>query len=256
MDFKLRNKTVLVTGASGGIGSSIARMFAGEGCSIVAGYQHNVQAASSLVGEITSRGGSCIAAQVDVGDAGSVQSFVKKAGETFGTVDVLVNNAGNIAGVSNSLIVDMPVEHWDSVLRTHVIGTFLCTQAAAPHLKKNGWGRIINISSSHALSGGRVGLSNYAAAKGAVLPLTKATAKELGKYGITANAIIPGFIAAGMSEKLKPEVRAAIIAQNPMQRLGTADEIAALAVWLASAQAGYITGQFIACDGGRFDYDL
>ncbi len=254
MDLGLKNKTVLVTGASGGIGSSIARMFALEGCFVVVGYRQNAQAARSLADEIKARGGTCMAAPVDVGDAGSVQSFVNQSVETFGTVDVLVNNAGNFTGVSP--ITDMPVEHWESVLRTHVIGTFLCTQAVAPHLKKNGWGRIINISSVHALSGGRVGISNYAAAKGAVLPLTKATAKEFGSYGITANAIIPGFIDAGMSEKLKPEARAAIIAQNPMQRLGTADEVGALAVWLASVHAGYITGQFIACDGGRFDYVL
>jgi 3-oxoacyl-[acyl-carrier protein] reductase len=256
MELGLKGKAVLVTGASGGIGSAIARMFAQEGCSVAVAYYRNDEAANALVRNCLDLGVSSISVQVDVCNEESVRVLAKTALDAFDRIDVLVNNAGAIAGMSNSPIAEMPVEHWESIFKTNMTGTFLCTKAIAPHMKERGWGRIINISSIHALSGGRVGISNYAAVKGAVLTFTKAAAKEFGRYGITANAIIPGFIAAGMSERLRPELRAAIIAQNPMHRLGTAEEVAALAVWLGSTHAGYINGQFLGCDGGRSDYDL
>jgi 3-oxoacyl-[acyl-carrier protein] reductase len=256
MELGLKEKVVLVTGGSGGIGSAIARMFAQEGCVVAVTYHNNGERASALVKDLVAQGSVATAIPLDVCNEESVRAFVTKTLDTFNRIDVLVNNAGNIAGVSNSPIGEMPLEHWESIFKTHMTGTFLCTRAVAPHMKDKGAGRIINISSVHALSGGRLGISNYAAAKGAILTFTKATAKELGAYGVTANAIIPGFITVGMSQTLRSDVRAAVIAQNPMHRLGTADEVAALAVWLASAWAGYVNGQFIACDGGRSDYDL
>lgn len=256
MDLGLKGKTVIITGASGGIGRGIAAAFAGEGASVVLGYHRERAAAEELAERLRAGGGRSAALPLDVGDPGSVRAFVSQVAQIDSHIDVLVNNAGILAGFSGDGIESLSLENWETVFRVHMTGTFLCTKEVLPYMKRSGFGRIINISSVHALTGGRAGLSNYAAAKGSVLTFTSSTAREFGRHGITANAIVPGFIGAGMVSGLSSEMREAIEAQNPVNRLGTAEEIGALAAFLASGQAGYISGQAIRCDGGRFDYAL
>lgn len=257
MELGLSGRVALITGASGGLGQAIARRFVMEGASVVLGYYNRGQeAAECLVKELTGVSGAAQTFQVNVADKKSVEAFVSNAAQAFGRVDVLVNNAGILHPGLKAPLSQMTLDQWDKMLHVHVTGTLLCTQAAVPYMKERRWGRIINISSLHARTGGREGLGSYAVAKGAVLTLSKAFSREFASYNITTNTIIPGFINAGMSRGLTDEVRQAIKAQNPLGRLGRAEEIGALTAFLSSDLAGYINGQAVSCDGGRFDYIL
>jgi 3-oxoacyl-[acyl-carrier protein] reductase len=251
MDTKLKNLSVIVTGGNGGIGSEITRAFAREGARVMIGYYGPREQADALVAELK---GHALAMEVDVRDPQSVQRLMERTAEVFGRIDVLINNAGILSARQNIDVMD--VDQWDKAMDVNLKGTFLCTRAAIPWLIQGRQSRIVNISSVHALAGGRKGLSAYASSKGAVISFTKSAAKELGEKGITVNAIAPGFIDAGMGDGIDPLTKQRIVEQCLLGRMGRADEIASLAVFLASAQAGYITGQIIACDGGRHDYCL
>lgn len=257
MELGLNGRVALITGASGGLGQAIARRFAMEGAAVVLGYYSQGQeAAKRLTKELTDINGAAQAFQVNVSDKKSVDAFLSNAVQAFGRVDVLVNNAGVLRPSLKAPLASMSLDQWDAMFHVHVAGTLFCTQAAVPYMKERRWGRIVNISSLHARTGGREGLGSYAAAKGTILTLSKAFSREFAPYNITTNAIIPGFIDAGMSRGLTDEIRQAIEAQNPLGRLGRAEEIAALAAFLSSDLAGYINGQAVPCDGGRFDYVL
>lgn len=257
MELGLSGRVVLITGASGGLGQAITRQFVREGAAVALGYYNRGrEVAERLANELTSMGGTAQAFQVNVSDKASAEAFVSSAVQAFGEVNVLVNNAGILRPGLKAPLAQMTQEQWDDMLRVHVTGTLLCTQATVPYMKEKRWGRIVNISSLHARTGGREGLGSYATAKGAVLTLSKAFSREFASYNITTNTIIPGFIDAGMSRGLTEEIRQSIEEQNPLGRLGRAEEIGALAAFLASDLAGYINGQAISCDGGRFDYIL
>ena len=243
---KLDGKVALVTGASRGIGRAIAIAFAKEGATVAVNYAGNNEKAESVVGEIKELGRDAIAIQGDVADADSVSAMIKTVTESFGKIDILVNNAGI---TRDNLLMRLKEDDWDSVINTNLKGVFLCTKAITRLMMKQRQGRIINISSVVGVSG-NAGQANYAAAKSGVIGLTKTSAKELAARGITVNAIAPGFIETDMTNHLTEDVGEQMLQQIPLKRFGSPDDVAHTAVFLASEEAGYITGQTIHVDGG------
>ena len=241
----LTGKVALVTGAARGIGRAIAHKLAARGAS-VAIADLLVDAAGAAAEELKSGGFSALALAVDVSSADSVEETVNKTVEKFGSVDVLVNNAGI---TKDGLLFRMNEADWDSVLAVNLKGVFLTTKAAARVMAQKRWGRIINISSVVGLMGNS-GQSNYAASKAGVVGFTKACAKELAGRNITVNAVAPGFIRTEMTEKLPERAREAFLSAIPLGRPGTAEDVAAAVGFLVSDEAGYITGQVLQVDGG------
>lgn len=243
---KLENKTVLVTGASRGIGREIALIFAKEGANIVVNYSGSKEKAEEVVNEITALGQKAIAYQCNVSDGESVQTMVKETIAEFGSLDILVNNAGI---TRDNLLMRMKDDEWDDVININLKGVFLCTKAVTRQMMKQRAGKIINVSSIVGVIG-NPGQANYVAAKSGVIGLTKTTAKELASRNITVNAIAPGFITTDMTDQLKDDVKEAMLAQIPLGKFGQAKDIANAVLFLASDDANYITGQTIHIDGG------
>lgn len=238
----LKGKNVIVTGAAKGIGRAIAVAFAKEGCNIVLNYRSSVP--EELIKEIEDCGVKCLTVQCDVSDFAQAEELVKKAAEEFGSVDVLVNNAGI---TRDTLLMRMKEEDFDAVIATNLKGTFNMVKHASKIMLKQRSGSIINMSSVVGVMG-NVGQANYAASKAGVIGLTKSTARELAARGITCNAIAPGFIKTAMTDVLSDSVKENILNNIPLKRMGEPEEIAELAVFLAKTK--YITGQVINCDGG------
>ncbi|RME85655.1 MAG: 3-oxoacyl-[acyl-carrier-protein] reductase [Caldilineae bacterium] len=242
----LADKVALVTGASRGIGAAIARHMAAAGATVVVNYHSNQEAAEQVVADITSQGGNAVAMQCDVSDFKASEQMIKQIKKDFGRLDILVNNAGT---TRDNVIMMMKEEDWDLVLNTNLKSAWNCSRAAARIMMRQRSGRIINITSVAGISG-NAGQTNYAASKAGMIGLTKSLAKEIGPRGITVNAIAPGFVRTDLTAELIDEIQDRIIEMTSMRRLGTADDVAALAVFLASDAAGFITGQVIAVDGG------
>lgn len=243
---KLEGRSILVTGASRGIGREIALEFAREGANIAVNFSGSEAKANETVDEIKAMGREAFAVQCDVSNAESVASMVKETIDRFGKLDVLVNNAGI---TKDNLIMRMKEEEWDDVININLKGVFLCTKAVTRQMMKQRSGRIVNIASIVGVSG-NPGQANYVAAKAGVIGLTKTTAKELSSRNITVNAVAPGFITTDMTEKLTEEVKSEMLKQIPLARFGEPKDIAKVAVFLASDDSSYMTGQTLHVDGG------
>jgi 3-oxoacyl-[acyl-carrier protein] reductase len=243
---KLKDQVALITGGSRGIGRGIAKAFAGEGARVAIVFKGNQQAADSLLREVQEAGGTALAVQADVTDAEAAQRCVEQVEKECGRFDILVNNAGIIR---DDLFVRMEPETWRSVLDTNLGGAYNFCRAVAYTLMKQRHGRIINISSVAAEHVNQ-GQANYAASKGAINAFTRALAIELASRGVTVNAIAPGFIATDMSEAIRNKAGEVIKKMIPMRRLGQPEDIAKVAVFLASEDSAYMTGQVLTVDGG------
>lgn len=242
-------RSAVVTGSSRGIGRAVAEELARAGfdvcvnCSSERGLPGVQQLADELAAE---HGVRAIAVAANVADAAEAEALVAAAHEAFGRVDVLVNNAGI---TRDGLIARMKEEDFDAVIDVNLKGTFNCCKAAAQRMMKQRYGRIVNLSSVVGVAG-NAGQANYAASKAGVIGLTKSLARELAARNVTANAVAPGFIATDMTDALSEKQREAILGRIAAKRLGAPEDVAALVRFLASEEAGYITGQVVCIDGG------
>ncbi len=240
--FDLTGKCALITGASGGIGGAIARALQGAGATVALSGTR-VEPLEALAAELGER---AHVLPCDLGDPEAVDALPKRAAEAMGALDILVNNAGI---TRDQIFMRMSDEDWQTVIDVNLTATMrLCRGAVRPMMKAR-WGRIINISSIVGATG-NPGQVNYAASKAGMVGLTKSLAYEVASRGITANAVAPGFIATAMTEKLTDDQKAAINAQIPTARMGTPEEIAAAVLYLASPEAGYVTGTTLHVNGG------
>ena len=245
--FDLTGKTALVTGGSRGLGRAIALALAGQGADLAINYRGNAAAADEVGEQITALGRRAITIQGDTSEGREAcEAMVKAALDALGTIDILVNNAGI---TRDNLIMRMDAAEWDAVLDTNLSGPFWMTRAIARPMLKARSGRIINMSSAAGRMG-NAGQANYAAAKAGLIGLTKTTARELASRGITCNAIAPGLITTDLTADLPEAATDALKGMTPLGYIGTVDDVAAAAVYLASDEARYVTGQVLGVDGG------
>jgi len=243
--FKLSKKVAVITGASRGIGRSMAETYARAGAHVIC-VSRNEDALNVVADGIKSNGGSASVTAINVSNLEEFQNLIKDTTDKYGSVDILVNNAGI---TRDTLIMRMSEEDWDIVIDVNLKGAFNGIKAVTRTMMKQRFGRIINISSVVGLTG-NAGQVNYAASKAGLIGLTKATAKEIGSRGITVNCIAPGYIATDMTGQMDDKAKDLLISQIPLGRIGSPDDIAATAQFLASDEAGYITGQTFTVDGG------
>ena len=242
----LDGKIAVVTGAAKGIGRAIAVKLADQGATVIINYNGSDSQAMEVVKEIEEKGGKAEAVQCNVAEYESVGVFLEGVIKKYGKLDILVNNAGI---TRDNLLMKMSEEDFDAVINTNLKGVFNCMKHVARQMIKQKTGRIINISSVSGVLG-NAGQANYCAAKAGVIGITKSFAREVASRGITVNAIAPGFIHTAMTEVLPEAIKAASLEQIPMKRFGAVEDIAGVAAFLASEEAGYITGQVISVDGG------
>lgn len=245
---ELEDKTVLVTGAGRSLGREIALHLAGLGANVAVNYNQSAKGAKEVCTEISKLERSALPVQADITNPTAVTKMFQQINSELGAVDVLVNNAAlNI----DSTIKKMDNEIWDKVLATSLTGTFYCSREVIPTMRERQWGRIINISSVTGFTGA-FGAANYAAAKAAVSGFTKSLAREVARYGITANAIAPGYFNIGMGMRLPEKFRSDLIKMIPIGRFGRPEEITSAIAFLASENASYITGQVLHVNGGYY----
>ncbi|OAJ73249.1 beta-ketoacyl-ACP reductase [Brevibacillus sp. SKDU10] len=244
----LEGKVALITGASRGIGRAIALKYAEAGANIIVNYSGNEAKAQETVTEIEKLGREAIMIRANVGNTEEAENMVKEALERFGKIDILVNNAGI---TRDNLLMRMKESEWDEVINVNLKGVFNMTKALTRPMMKQRSGSIINITSVVGVLG-NAGQANYVAAKAGVIGLTKTTARELASRNIKVNAIAPGFVDTDMTDVLPEDVKSGILAQIPFNRLGSADEISSVALFLASDASSYMTGQTLHVDGGMY----
>jgi len=243
--FSLKDRVALVTGASQGIGRATSLALAQAGARVAAAAR-NADKLAEVVAEIAAAGGEGMAVKMDVADGEQVKSGFRQVIDKFGRLDILVNNA---AITRDGLAVRMKQGDWDAVLRTNLTGAHLCAQQAMAVMMRARYGRIINVTSVVAETG-NPGQANYVAAKAGLIGLTRALALEIASRNITVNAVAPGFIVSPMTDVLPKDVKDALLARLPLGRMGCDAEVAAVVVFLASEEAGYITGAVLDVNGG------
>ena len=243
------NKVALVTGSSRGIGRAIAIELAKNGIDIVVNNHENPQEGIEVVDEIKNKiGQRAMYIETDVSNSNQVEEMIERIINKFGRIDILINNAGI---TRDKMLENMDRDLWNRVISVNLTGTFNCTKSVIKYMKKQGGGKIINISSISAETG-NIGQSNYAASKGGIISFTKTVAKEYAKDGIIVNVIAPGFIKTKMLETIPEKVMQKILSQIPLRRIGKPEEVAKLVCFLASDDAEYITGQVININGGAY----
>ena len=245
--FDLTGKTALVTGGSRGLGRAIALAFAGQGADLAINYRGNADAADEVAGLVTGMGRRAVTVQGDTSEGrDACEAIVKAALDGLGAIDILVNNAGI---TRDNLLMRMDADEWDAVIGTNLSGPFWMTRAVARPMLKARSGRIINMSSAAGRMG-NAGQANYAAAKAGLIGLTKTTARELASRGITCNAIAPGLITTDLTADLPAAATEALTGLTPLGYVGSVEDVAAAAVYFASDEARYVTGQVLGVDGG------
>lgn len=240
------SKTAIVTGASRGIGRAIALKLAQDGFNVVVNYSGSQQRAEAVAKEVEAFGVKVLVVQANVSDADAVKALVDTTLETFGSIDVLVNNAGI---TRDNLMMRMKEQDWDDVIDTNLKSVFLCTKAVTRPMMKQRAGRIINVASVVGVVG-NAGQANYTASKAGVIGLTKTSAKELALRNILVNAVAPGFIETEMTDAMPEEAKAGMLSQIPLAKLGKPEDIADVVSFLASDASRYMTGQVLHIDGG------
>ena len=241
MNIDLSGKTALVTGSTRGIGNAIARRLSEAGAHVAVVGRDKAKADEAAASLKNAKGFAC-----DVSDAAAVAKLVEDVEKAFGAVDILVNNAGI---TRDNLLLRLKDDDWDAVLDANLKAAFVAIRAASRGMMKKRWGRVINIASVVGIVGNK-GQSNYAASKAGLIGLTKSVAKELASRNILANVVAPGFIETDMTAAMTPEARETLSKQIPLERLGTAGDVAGIVVFLCSEHAAYITGQVFVVDGG------
>jgi len=243
----MTNRTAFITGASRGIGRACAMSLAAAGYKVVLAAR-DLEKLQAVAAEITAAGGTAYVVQIDLGSEESIKAAFAQAAAEAGPITVLVNNAGI---TKDGLAMRMKRADWDAVLTTNLTGSFLCIQQVLSGMMKERWGRIINLASVVGESG-NAGQANYVASKAGLVGMTKSLAQELGSRNITVNAITPGFIDTDMTAVLKDEVKAKMLEGIPLKRFGKPEDIAAAVKFLASDEAGYITGSVVKVNGGMY----
>ena len=239
-------KTAVVTGGSRGLGRAVCLELAAGGANVVLCYAGNEAAANETVAACETLGARAVAVRCDVADSAQVKALMDEALKDFGRIDILVNNAGI---TRDGLLMMMKETDFDAVINTNLKGAFLCMKAVARQMIKQRYGRIVNLSSVVGLRG-NAGQVNYAASKAGVIGMTKSLAKELASRGVTVNAVAPGFMETDMTAAMPEAAKTATLTAIPMGRMGAAEDVAKAVAFLASEEAGYITGQVLAVDGG------
>lgn len=245
---RFKDKVVIVTGSSRGLGKAIALSFAREGCNVVVNYLKSKDAAEEVIKNIESVGRRAIAIQADVSDEEQVQDMVEITLKEFEKIDILINNAGIHR---DTTVWKMDKEMWDEVINVNLTGVFNCTKHVLKYMREQKSGKIVMISSVVGQVGA-FGASNYSASKAGIIGFTKTVAKEVVRVGITVNAVALGYIDVGMGQRLSQEMKSTLLQQIPMGRFGRPEEVTQTVLFLASEDASYITGQVININGGYY----
>jgi 3-oxoacyl-[acyl-carrier protein] reductase len=245
--FRLDGRTALVTGASQGIGEAVARRLAAQGAKVVLAAR-NVEKLAGVAGAIAAAGGAAHSLALDVSEAETVGGLLKGLPAEFAEIDILVNNAGVTA---DGLLLRMSLDDWERVLKTNLTGAFVLTKELVRGMMRRRWGRVISISSVVGLMG-NAGQANYAASKAGLIGFSKSLARELGSRKITVNVVAPGYIETAMTAALPAASRTELSSAIALGRLGTVDDVAAAVLYLASEEAGYVTGETLNVSGGLY----
>jgi 3-oxoacyl-[acyl-carrier protein] reductase len=243
---RLAGKIALVTGGGRGLGRGMAEGFAAEGASVIVNYVKDAAAAEAVVTNIKALGTDAIAVKADIGDENDVQSMVDAGVGKFGKIDILVNNAGILNSVP---LAQMSIETWDQMIRIHLRGMFLCTRFVIPHMLKQKSGKIINVTGTFGIIGG-ADFTHLSAAKAGMIGFTKALAREVGKQGIHVNAIAPAIIRTDLYNFMPENVRDEIVGAYPLGRVGEVEDVVATALFLATKDSDFFTGQTLCPTGG------